>query len=214
MPLLPISPRFPLSPILEAYGHYRISARTGALAAGAATRNIFYARWTHATKLAILQELRIDGIYATTAFAAGAIAIDALVARAFTAENGAPGGTALTLTTNNAKMRTLMPTTAMGVIRLSTTASLAAPTWTRDAHPVGQIVTHSSAGFSSATPIIGSIYLPNNILYQAKPNDEYPLVLAENEGISIDVTVPATGVWVAGVTMRWAEVAVYEGRNL
>lgn len=214
MPTLPISPRFPLSPILEAYGHYRISARTGAIAAGAVTKNIFYARNTHATKLMLLQELRIDGLYATTAFAAGGLTIDALVARAFTAENGAPGGTALTLTTNNAKMRTAMPTTALGVARIATTAALAAPTWTRDAQPVGQIVTHTSGGTSAATPIIGNIHLPDNILFQAKPGDEYPLVLAQDEGISIDVTVPATGVWTAGVTMRWVEVAAYEGRNL
>lgn len=201
------TPRFPSVGIVEAHGHYRLAAVTGSMAAGAGTRLIFYARNTSASKLVLVQELLLDGIIATTAFAAGQIRATAHIARAFTAENGTPGGTALTLTANNAKLRTAMATTALGVARISTTAALAAPTWSLDDNAVGQINTHSSGGFSAATPIIGSVYLPHRELIRR--DDSYPIVLAENEGVAVHVTVPETGVWIAGVTMRWAEAAKF-----
>jgi hypothetical protein len=36
-----------------------------------------------------------------------------------------------------------------------------------------------------------------------------PMVLAQNEGVVIRATVPATGTWGHGVTMAWSEVATY-----
>jgi hypothetical protein len=189
--------------------HFSISGTTGAIAAGAAAKLIFYARNTHATKLALIQRVLIDGVFATTAFAAGQVLYSLHVVRAFTAENGTPGGTALTITGNNQKLRTSHGGTAMGVIRIASTAPLGAPTFTADAQAVGQLNSHSSAGTGSATPIIGSQYVPNNgVLYDAIAGD-HPIVLAQNEGVSITVAVPATGVWTAGVTMRWAEVTAY-----
>jgi hypothetical protein len=192
-----------------ALGNYAIAETTGAIAAGAAADSaIFYARNTHASNLFVLQELSIDGLYATTAFAAGGIAIEAFIARGFTAENGTPGGTALTITGNNQNLRTSMGAISLGVIRIASTAALAAPTWTLDAHPIGRIHTHSSGGVGSATPIIGSIYLPKTELFKAGPG-EHPVVLAQNEGIAILATVPGTGVWLAGIRMKWAEVTAY-----
>lgn len=190
-------------------GQYAIAETTGAIAAGASADSpIFYARNTSSTNLVVVTELSIDGMYATTAFAAGGIQIKAFIARAFTAENGTPGGTALTITTNNAKLRTSMGTTSIAVVRISTTAALAAPTWTLDAQPIGRIQTHSSAGFNAATPIIGSIYLPKTDLLKASAGD-HPVILAANEGIAVLATVPGTGVWLAGVRMKWAEVKAY-----
>lgn len=193
-----------------ALGHYKLSTVTGAMAAGAATRTIFYLRWTDASRLCVITKLSIDGLIATTAFAAGQILVRAWVARAFTAENGTPGGTALTLTGHNAKQRTGMGSALMGVARVATTAGLADGTWALDSNSIGLINTHSSGGVGSATPIIGSIYLPKFELLNPDGGDgEHPLVLAQNEGLIVQVTVPATGVWTAGVSTRWAEVAAY-----
>lgn len=190
-------------------GHYAIAETTGAIGAGASADSpIFYARNTHASNLAVIYELSIDGIYATTAFAAGGLAIEAFVARSFTAENETPGGTALTISGNNANLRTTMGAVSLGVIRIASTAALAAPTWTLDAQPIGRIHGHSSGGTGSATPIIGAIHLPRNELFKVAPG-EHPLVLAQNEGIAILATVPGTGVWVAGIRMKWAEVPHY-----
>lgn len=190
--------------------HYQISAVTGAIAAGAAANSIiFYARNANATKLVRLLRLTLDGMYATTAFAAGAITIKANIARSFTAEDGTPGGTALTLTGHNQKLRTSMATiAAMGVVRISTTAALAAPTWDLDDAELGQIATHSSGGWNSATPIIGSIYLPHRELYVPREHEQ-PAILAPNEGIAIRATVPITGVWHAGITLGWGEADSY-----
>lgn len=190
-------------------GHYAIAESTGAIAAGAAADSpIFYARNTSATNLAIIQEIEIDGMYATTAFAAGGIALEAFIARSFTAENGTPGGTALTITGNEANLRTSMGAISLGVIRIASTAALGAPTWTLDTQPIGRIHTHSSGGVGSATPIIGSIFLPKTTLFKADPF-EHPIILAQNEGVAILATVPGTGVWLAGVRMKWAEVTTY-----
>lgn len=191
-----------LSPLNKERGVYKIAVSTGALTAGAATKLIFYARWTHATRRAFIRELSLTGLIATTAFAAGSVLAEAMIARSFTAENGAPGGTALTLTGNNAKQRTAFPTTDMAVIRASTTAVLGAPTWTLDAQAYAAIQSHSSAGWNGATPIIGSQFLPTMELIKLS---DPPPILEANEGVAIQVTVPGTGVWTAGISMTWSE---------
>lgn len=188
-------------------GHYSISGTTGAMAAGAATRLTWYCRNTDASKLMLVEGITIDGVIATTAFAVGQVLYQLNVARAFTAENGAPGGTALTITGNNQKLRTFDDTTIAAVVRIASTASLAAPTWTLDSNSIGQLNSHSSAGVFAAAPILGQQYLPRDGLLYGAP-DDCPIVLATNEGLGIQITVPATGVWTAGITMNWTETAV------
>ena len=190
-------------------GHYSIVGVSGAIAAGAtANTQVFYARNTSATNLMLIQQLSLEGMIATTAFVAGTIQMVAKVARSFTAENGTPGQTALTITGNNAKTRTSMGTTSMAVIRIANTGTIADPVWTLDSQGFGSILTHSSGGYQTATPIIGSIYLPDTDFFRAEAGD-HPIVLAQNEGIAIMATVPATGVWSFAVQMRWAEVLAY-----
>jgi hypothetical protein len=174
----------------------------------AANGEVFHFRWTDATRLALIHEIAITGMRATTAFAAGALDIFSTIARSWTADGS--GGTALTLTGNNQKLRTSMGTTLVGTIRISTTAALGAGTKTLDSNNIGQITTHSSAGFSGATPIIGSIYLPLTILFKSDIADgEHPIVLVQNEGVVVRATVPATGVWNIGVRCKWSEVAAF-----
>lgn len=201
-----------MSAIQDAYlasARYQIACKTGAIAAGAGTNIIFYARWTSTTKMAMIERVLINGHYATTAYSAGAVLYELHIARGFTAENGTPHGTALTITGLNQRLKTGYPTTAFAVIRVTDTTAggMGAPTWTLDSNPIGQLASHSSAGVSAATPIIGSQYLPNSgELFRADvASGEYPIILGANEGIGIRVTVPATGVAVHGITMKWAE---------
>jgi hypothetical protein len=74
----------------------------------------------------------------------------------------------------------------------------------------GAITGTLSAGTGGATPIIGSIYLPTYDLFECDVTDgEHPIILAQNEGIVIRATVPATGVWTAGFTIKWCELAAF-----
>lgn len=190
-------------------GCYSFGGVTGAVGAGmAANGEILQFRWTDASRFAVIESIEFTGMRATTAFAAGAIDIKATIARSWSA-NGS-GGTALTLTGDNQALRTSMGTTLVGDMRIATTAALGAGTKTLDSQDIGFISTHSSGGWSSATPIIGSVFLPHTDLWSADVGrGEHPIVLAQNEGIVVRLTVPATGIWNASVEMRWCEVAAY-----
>lgn len=190
-------------------GHYQVSVATGAIAAGmAANGEVFHLRWTDATRLCVPLKLSVTGMRATTAFVAGAIDIEAIIARSWSADGS--GGTAVTLTGNNQKLRTSMGTSLMGAMRIASTGALTAGTKTLDAQAISRITTHSSGGTGSATPIIGSIYLPVYDMFEQDMADgEHPVVLAQNEGLVLRATVPATGVWNIGVNFKWAEVAAF-----
>lgn len=192
-----------------ALGHYKASVVTGSMTAGLASNSeIFQFRWTDATRLAVITKVALDGLIATTAFAAGQILFTSTVARSFS--GAGTGGNTLSLTGNNQKMRTSMGSSLLGELRYASTSALGAGTKTLDAGFVGQINSHSSAGTGAATPIIGNQYLPSLDLFTPDPGaGEHPLVLAQNEGLVIRATVPGTGVWILGMTIRWAEVAAF-----
>jgi len=190
-------------------GHYQVAAATGVMAAGlAANAPIFSARWGDATRFALIQKLSITGLRTTLAFAVGVITLEAFIARAFTVSDSS--GTAITLTGDNQNMRTSMGASLFTDMRIASTATLTAGTRTLDTQAVGMIVTHSSAGTGGATPIIGSQFLPITDLFECDVTDgEHPIVLAQNEGIIVRATVPATGTWNIGIQMKWAEVAAF-----
>ena len=192
--------------LFRTLGQYGVSVATGDVGAGmAANGELLQFRWTSTTKLAAIQEISVTGMRAGTAFAVGNIDLKATVARAWTAVGS--GGTALTLTGDEATLRTNMGTSLVGDMRIATTAALTAGTKTLDTQDLGRITTHSSAGWNAATPIIGSIYLPTTVLFKAdNAADESPLILNTEEGFVVRATVPATGVWNLGVTVKWMEV--------
>lgn len=189
---------------------YSISGSTGAIAAGAATKLIWYCRNASTSQLALVRRIEIEGMIATTAFAAGQVLYQLHIARAFTAEHASPTGTALTITGANQRLRAGMPSSALTVIRFAGTAPIATPAaWTLDSNPVGALNSHSSAGAAAAAPIIGNQHIPQEgVLFNADlASGEAPIVLGANEGLAVQITVPATGVWVCGINMKWAETA-------
>jgi hypothetical protein len=189
-------------------GAYAYSGFTGILpAALGANSEIFQFRWTDATRFCVIRKIRISASVSTTFFAAGVpLQIDLVKSTAWTVQG--TGGTGVTPAAL-LKKRTSMASTlvATGDIRIATTAALGAGTKTLE--------TLSLAAVAAACPITsslnGTIIAPGTILFQNEvANGEYPLILAQNEGVSIrSVAVPATGTWTASVEVQWAEVSSY-----
>lgn len=191
-----------------ALGAYSYGGFTGILpAALAANSEIFQFRWTDATRLCVINGVKISASVSTTFFAAGVpVQIDLVKSTGWSAAG--TGGTAITPAALM-KKRTSMGSSliAAGDIRIATTAALGAGTKTLE--------TLAMATLAAAGPITaslnGQIIPPGTILFESDvEHGEHPLVLAANEGFSIrSVAVPATGTWTVSLTVDWTEVAAY-----
>ncbi len=189
-------------------GHYHWAGFTGILpAALGANSEIFQFRWADATRFAVIRKVKISACVSTTFFAAGVpVQIDMIRSTGWTVAG--TGGTGITPAAL-LKKRTSMGSTllAAGDMRIATTAALGAGTKTLDTYPMAAI---AAPGPITAS-LNGQIIPPGTILWQSEIGDgEYPVVLAQNEGVSIrSVAVPATGTWTLSVDMQWAEVTAY-----
>jgi len=184
-----------------ALGIYSLSVQTGTMAAGlAADAEIFQFRWTDASKLAIVYRVVCEGAGGITAFTAGFTKMQAFIARSFTVAG--TGGATATLTGNNQKLRTSMGTSLVNEIRIATTAALTTGTKTLDGQGIGGII-------GSTTATAGAVLIPPGYLFDSNTMLVQPVVLAQNEGVVVRVTVPATGTWTGGVTITWAELTAY-----
>lgn len=187
--------------LVGALGGYGIVHNSGTMAAGLTSNSdIFQARWTHATALALVTEIIFDGLLGTaTAFALGNAQIAAYVARAWTVDGS--GGTTISLASNAGKVRTGYATSSFGSMRGSSTGALTGGTRTLDTLPMGQLLTIIDTTASK-------VHIPSgSVLYRYEPKNGSPLILAANEGIVVKATVPATGTWTWGLTFRWLELS-------
>jgi len=199
-------------------GHYRIQSMTGtlaaALAAGTATAgHVFAFRWGDATRLAVITKLKTRFL-PLTPFTAATLtdhtSFDAFILRAYTASHA--GGTPLTPSGNNAKMRTSMGTSLVTDMRISTTAALTAGTHTFDAFPFSQSlrkgnrVNPAAATEETIQPTTDGMDLDFSMA-----DGDHPITLAQNEGIAIrNRTVwPAAGTGILTVLIGWAEVSAF-----
>lgn len=189
-------------------GHYRLGVATGVLpAALAANSEIFQFRWADATRICLIQSVKISAAVSTTFFAAGVpITIDMIGSTGWTVAG--TGGNGISMGSGG-KARSNMANSQVvaGDIRVATGALLGAGTKTFAANPTRII--------QAAGPITGSlngqIISPETFLYDIDVSSgEYPLVLATNEGFSVrSVAVPATGTWTVGIEVRWVELTAY-----
>jgi hypothetical protein len=186
-----------------AYGSYSASLASGIMAAGlAGAAPILSLRSAAASgPNCLIKRLTFEMGVLGTAFTAGQTLFNLFVARAFTASD--IGGGALTVTTNNLKKRTSFAGTATQDLRVSATATLTAGTRTLDASPIASIVVPVPA------TTVSTILVPIRDLIRAGPSD-WPFVLAPNEGLVLQATVPATGTWCFGCNIDWDEVASTE----
>lgn len=187
-------------------GCYSLAVDNGAtaMAAGlAAAAPIFAFRWG-SSNVAMIRRVAISAYNITTAFTAGRGTFDMFVARAWSASDTGGTAVAFSASKSNAK-RTSMGATLVTDVRISATATLTAGTRTLDTNPiakVGMIVPPTTINYNL---LAGQ----NVVLWQRDSSDEYPLVLAQNEGFVIQATLPATGTWYFGVTVEWAELASF-----
>lgn len=183
-------------------GSYRKSLLSGTMAAGlAANSTVWSWRWSDATRLGVLRRVSLSGLAGSaTAFTAGFGKVDLMAARGFSSSDS--GGTGGTLTGNNGKMRTAMGTSLLGDIRIASTAALTPGTRTLDTDPIGQ--------FSFTVGTVVSVQYAGQItLLGEDVGPEHPYVAAQNEGVTMRATMPATGTWQFCVTCTWAEVTSY-----
>ena len=177
-----------------------VGAATGLLTTVAAAGAIFSLRNIGANPL-IIRRLGI-GFVTTTAFtAAQRLEFSLAIARSFSASD--TGGTAIALTGNNCKHRTSLGTVTSIDCRIATTAALTAGTKTLDTNRMGYQAFW--AGAIGATLLV----VPDNLL--SHNAGDYPIVLAQNEGLNVvnEVVMGAAGVGVAYINMEFAEATSF-----
>lgn len=182
---------------VEAIAWNSLGVPTGLLTTVVAQGAIFSLRNT-STNLILVRRINL-GFVLTTAFtAAQRLEFGVRSVRNWTTADS--GGTALSFASSNTDLKT-----ALGVpnveARIATTAALTAGTRTPDTNYQG-IAGAWAAGVST---------LLNNKLFDHNTGD-YPIVLANNEGVLIDnlVLMGAAGVGIAYINIDFAEVATTE----
>lgn len=183
-------------------GAYTAGSVSGTMAAGlAANAPIISFRWGDTTgRICAVERVLLSAQVAGTAFAAGVVSFGLIMARAFTASDSS--GTAVTLTTNNAKRRTGMPSTLVTDFRHSSTATLTAGTRTLDAQDAVRVAV--SAGTATSGAILAPTYL-----WDCRGGIQYPLLFVQDEGFIVRATVPATGTWTFAFSVDWAELDAF-----
>lgn len=183
-------------------GSFSLGQVSGTMAAGlAGNSEIFHFRWTSASANAVVRSVKFCVVCAGTAFAVGIPTFTLTIARSWSADG--TGGTAVALGGNNNKRRQSFASSqiASGNIRVSTTAALTAGTKTLDANPISTIVG------GNHTSTAGLLVEAGTFLWGRDTSDEYPVLLAQNEGLVIRASVPATGTWGFAPCVEWAELA-------
>lgn len=184
-----------------ALGIYQLAGSSGVMAAAlAANSPIVALRWTDATKLCVVKRFNLSMACGATAFAAGVAKFNLYVARSWSVAD--TGGTQFNPTGNSNKLRASMGTTLINDFRIAQTATLTAGTRTKDGQPIGSL--------TAGVPAVAgqNIVAPTDMLYQ-RPG-EFPLILAQNEGLVLEATVPITGVWQFSCMLDYSELASYD----
>lgn len=183
-------------------GCFQICSKSGVMAAGLAANSPIYSfRWTTVNLNAIVRRVRIQAWSLGTAFTAGIATFDMFVCRGWTVAD--TGGVIDTLTVDNGNLRSAMPPTLLSELRHSSTATLTAGTRTKDAQPVDSL----TFGIGAVANTLFSAGATRTPLFE-RTGTEHPLVLANNEGFTIQATVPATGTWSWWITPEWDEVPI------
>jgi len=193
-----LAARIALRPVdVGVLGSYSVSVKSGIMAAGLGAAAPILA-FRGVAPISLIKRVRFIAQGLGTGFTAGATVFDMFVARAFTVQD--TGGAAVTLTTNNAKLRT-SHATCSALIQASATATLTAGTRTLDANPLRTLL--------GDVPVTAFVQTQaDDLMFDLKPGD-WPLVAAASEGFVLQATVPATGTWTWAAMIDWDELASY-----
>lgn len=185
-------------------GAYLVTAISGAMAAGlAGGSTVFSLRWSPATAgmLALVHRVEVAMVETGTVFTAGIGLFQLWVARSYSVND--TGGTPVVLSGNNNKLRTSHATSQMANMQIAGTGAMTPGTRTLDANDIGLEV----FGVPATT---NTTLLPmTDILNRAFGDGDWPVTLANNEGLVLTATVPALGTWQFAVSIDWLEVASY-----
>ncbi|HEV7675088.1 MAG TPA: hypothetical protein VGQ12_11215 [Candidatus Angelobacter sp.] len=201
-------------------GCYQVNGRTATYGGLSAAAPLFSFRWGDATRIAIINHVKVQVIATVAATTAGQAERELIIARGFSASD--TGGTAVTLTGNNQKMRTSQGTSLVTDMRFFG-GTISAGTRTLDANPIASAVawlplnmTGVDIGCSGAGPtgaawscVSSSGYI--DLLNTANGQD-YPLVLAQNEGFIVRIgkdAMPAGATQQTYLTVQWCEANAY-----
>lgn len=184
-------------------GAYLFTGLSGAMAAGlAAGAPIFSMRWapSPASMLALIHRIEIAIVETGTVFTAGIGFCQVFIARGFTAAD--TGGTSISFAGNTNKLRTSHAPSQMAM-NVATTGALTPGTRTVDTNDCGLEVFPVPA-------TANTLLLPmTDILQRAFGDGDWPVVLANNEGLILTATMPALGTWQFAVNIDWIEVPTY-----
>lgn len=197
----------------DALGHYRIAATSGTLAAAlAANAQLFYFRWTDATRFAVITRVKLS-FQPLALFTAATLTDFGFDMMKATSVSAGGGGTDL-----GALVKTRMRTSGMGAslmdvagsMRISTTAALTALT-TLDATSIAQSVGDAQRVNPAAATEEQRVNDPTLLFQPNIASGECPLILGQNEGFVLrNRTVwPAAGTGIIQVECSWSEVTAY-----
>lgn len=185
----------------EVLGWQSVGAQSGALTGVAANGPVFSLRNSSA-KMLLVRRIGI-GFIATTGFTvAQKLDFGLSFARGFTVSDS--GGTAIAFTGSNGKHRTSLGTATSLDARIATTAALTAGTRTLDVNALSMI-----GGYAAATAGVAIPPALSNLF--SHDTGDYPLVLAQNEGLVITnlTAMGAGGVGSLFVNIEFAESDVF-----
>lgn len=195
-----------------ALGAYRIAATSGTIAAAlAALGQLFYVRWTDATRFMVVHSFKAK-FQTLTPFTAASLTdfgFDLIKATAVSAGGGGTDLGALVKTKMRSTMAASLTDTA-GLMRISTTAALTALT-TVDATSIAQSLGDNQRVNPAAGTEEAPSLLPVLEYYADMASGEYPLTLAQNEGLIFRnrAVWPAAGTGIIQIEMSWSEVSAF-----
>lgn len=190
---------------IGALGAYSGGAVTGAIAATlAANSNLFYFRWTDATRFAVVDRIAVNAVVVSAITTSVPFDLALFFGTSFTV-SGSANNTNATITGRNMKRRTSFGTTLVTAIQTCTTAGMTGATITLDTQPLARI------SGTSGTAINTQFYAGPVELWRPRDSGDHPIVLAQNEGLCIQnpLAGPASGTFTIAVTISWSETAAY-----
>ena len=200
-------------PAFGALGAYSKALTTGAMTATQAGNAVIWAmRWADATRLCLVERIKVAAIVVSAVTAATEYDLQLFLSRGFTVSPTTNIGTTGTFSGGNAKRRTSMGTSILngsgGMWILGTaTAGLTGQTLGNDTDPLATMF----GGCVATAPAGAQFYAPNPTNLWDAQVQGHPIVLAQNEGLAIQAPLggPATGTFRVHVSVDWMEIAAY-----
>ncbi len=199
-------------------GHYAVSQRSGTIAATiGAAGHLASVRWADATRLMVLQRIKVGISILSAVTTAIEFTMQAVVVRGFSVDF-TTASTAISMTgvTNTNKMRASMGASLLGAVgpRVCTTTVMSGQTLTADAAPFAMTIfpaLYASTSTGTAVALPAGAASPMMTLYEWTALGQHPVVLAANEGVVLQPVSACvgSGTFALYTQWEWSEVAVF-----